>query len=351
VSGATGTVASTVTGDAFGRVIKSGAGTLVLTGANTYTGATTVNSGTLQVNAASQSPILTGAGADIRSGRVVFDYAGGTAPDVRTLLTASYNGGVDAFQTGQLRSSTATPARTLGWRDDGVSAVTVMYTVNGDANLSGGVTLADVNTAKANFGGNNDVWATGDFNYDGNVTLADINTTKARFGDSLAAPDSAPAAASVASAASASLADVGTNALADRAELVVDVVTGQVRIVGNDADVAEITSYEIGSPSGSIVLANWLSLADQARPGWGELPSTSQLLGEDHGFTADTVNATGFGLGALFKVAGGTQDLRFNYGDENFVTGVGTVTYVPEPGSIGLLAAGAIGLLARRRRA
>ena len=49
VSGATGTVSSNVTGDAFGRVIKSGAGTITLASANSYGGGTTVNGGTLVV--------------------------------------------------------------------------------------------------------------------------------------------------------------------------------------------------------------------------------------------------------------------------------------------------------------
>ena len=44
------------------------------------------------------------------------------------------------------------------------------------------------------------------------------------------------------------------------------------------------------------------SLADQGRAGWGELPGTQFLVGEDHGFTADTVNLAGFTLGNLFTV-------------------------------------------------
>ncbi|NQU25037.1 MAG: autotransporter-associated beta strand repeat-containing protein, partial [Candidatus Nealsonbacteria bacterium] len=59
-SGVTSTIATTISEDAAGRqLIKTGDGTLVLSGANSYTGPTTVLDGTLQVGAAGALPAVT----------------------------------------------------------------------------------------------------------------------------------------------------------------------------------------------------------------------------------------------------------------------------------------------------
>ena len=71
---------------------KSGSATAVLTGANSYTGRTTVTGGTLQLASNAQNCVLNLGGADMQSGGLVFDYAGGSDPaaTIRGLLLASY---------------------------------------------------------------------------------------------------------------------------------------------------------------------------------------------------------------------------------------------------------------------
>ena len=44
----TATISSTLAGT--GGLVKSGAGTVVLTGTNTYTGSTTINAGTIRIS-------------------------------------------------------------------------------------------------------------------------------------------------------------------------------------------------------------------------------------------------------------------------------------------------------------
>jgi hypothetical protein len=58
----------------------------------------------------------------------------------------------------------------------------------------------------------------------------------------------------------------------------------------------------------------------------------------------------------MFKTlaSGGIKDVLFQWNDMNNVTYTSTVSYVgapvPEPGSVSLIAMGAMGLLGRRRR-
>ena len=160
-----------------GQFSKTGDGTLTLTGTNTYIGKTIVSGGTLKVNKDSQAPLLiNAAGTDIQTGRVIFDYTGESAPDVRS-----------AIISGQITSTTATDRKGLGYVDDGSSTVTVMYTYFGDANLDGTVGSNDFDALAAHFGETDSKvsWANGDFNYDGTVNALDFNALATNYGQSL----------------------------------------------------------------------------------------------------------------------------------------------------------------------
>jgi autotransporter-associated beta strand protein len=176
-------------------VNKIGTGTLTFTGANTYGGLTTVSGGTLELGtAAARHPVFDLGGANIQNdwSKLVFDYAGASddpAAQIASILTTSYGpvGGhpFSAVNGGKIFSSTAESAgRALGWSDNGTNQVTVMYTMNGDANLDGAVNLGDLTDVLANYN-KPGTWSTGDFNYDGMVNLADLTDVLANYNKSL----------------------------------------------------------------------------------------------------------------------------------------------------------------------
>ena len=122
-------------------------------------------------------------GADIQSGTIVFDYAGGrrSASDDRSLLKASYDGG--RWDVGQFRDSTAlATGLTLGLLDDtSLHQVKVMATYPGDFNLDGVVDSLDNSVwfAGAFIG---TTWQQGDANYDGAVDGLDRDLVLAHVG-------------------------------------------------------------------------------------------------------------------------------------------------------------------------
>ena len=175
-----------------GTVAKSAAGTVTLTGANTYTGVNTITGGTLRVTTAASTPVLSGAGTNIQNGQLVVDYTGNASPAVtiRGLLAGSFTDATTpgVMDSGVLRSSTATAARGLGYRDDGAGTVTIKATLFGDADLDGGVSINDFNALAGNFGqSTGKVWVDGDFDYDGGVSINDFNLLAGNFGQSLPA--------------------------------------------------------------------------------------------------------------------------------------------------------------------
>ncbi|MGC4030131.1 MAG: PEP-CTERM sorting domain-containing protein [Tepidisphaeraceae bacterium] len=180
-----------------GGLTKSGAGTLNLTAANTYTGTTTVAAGTLKANEAASAVLLTGAGGvDVQGGKLVLDYTGGTSPvvSVKTILDAGYAGG---FTAGQIKSTTLPGGRTLGYGDNG-SAVTIRVTLAGDADLDGDVDFNDFLVLQANFGTANTRFDQGNFNYDGFTDFNDFLQLQASFGQSVTGDEVAFTSAQVA---------------------------------------------------------------------------------------------------------------------------------------------------------
>jgi autotransporter-associated beta strand protein len=161
---------------------KSGDATVVLDVPCSYGGRTTVTGGRLELTPVAQDTVFNLGGADIQSGRMVFDYCGDSLGTmILGLLTLSYHGG--QWDMGQFRNSTAaSTGLTLGWLDSPErDAVTVMATYAGDFNLDGVVNGADKDILTSHLGRTGD-WSAGDANYDGRIDLVDWYLWKSSLG-------------------------------------------------------------------------------------------------------------------------------------------------------------------------
>ena len=145
---------------------------------------------------------------------------------------------------------------------------------------------------------------------------------------------------------------------ADEVALTVNVVTGEVRLVGNAADPAEMRSYQIGSLGGSLDSTQWNSLTLQGFGGWEDFDPVPNGAVTEITFTNSplTINDVGISLGALFR-PGFTQDLQFGYTEQDNDAAnpeglTGAITYVPEPSTAAVVfALAGLSTLRRRRQA
>ena len=186
------------------RLVKQGAGTLVLSAANTHAGGTVVTAGTLivqNVAALGSGPLEVQAGA-----KMVLDVGTGTV-DITSLVLAS--GGLLDFGAGKLTAGSglnrtsilaainagkndgswngttgftstvvaSTAGRTLGWLNNGGS-YTVGFAAPGDSNLDGLVEIQDIaallSASKYETGLAAD-WSEGDMNHDGLFDVTDVS--------------------------------------------------------------------------------------------------------------------------------------------------------------------------------
>jgi autotransporter-associated beta strand protein len=188
-AGLSATIDSSVGGTV--GVALSGGGTLTLSGANYYTGRSVLQAGVLELGPSAQGPVLAGDGADVRHGKMLFDYAT-TAPDVLTPLRTSYNS-TGQWTAGRFLCPTKDATHGLGWGDDTVNKkVTVAYTLYGDSNLDSTVDGTDLNAVLSNYNSTGAVWSQGDFNYDGTVDGTDLNTALSNYNQHLSVGAAVP---------------------------------------------------------------------------------------------------------------------------------------------------------------
>jgi hypothetical protein len=190
-----------------GGLTLAGSGTVSLSGLNFYLGATSVNSGQLNVGSSGALPattaltvgtasvaatvlfaskvgqatvsslaILGNSTLDLTNNSLAINYTGASpAATIRGYLVAGYNG--DQWNGTGIISSTAAATSNhitaLGYTDSG-SQILIKYTWIGDTDLDGVVTADDL-ANMAPVGTTNATWAMGDFNYDGVVNQDDYS--------------------------------------------------------------------------------------------------------------------------------------------------------------------------------
>jgi autotransporter-associated beta strand protein len=190
-----------------GALTKSGSRALLINSANTYTGGTTVNNGTLIANRLSNGTLtinggvaritakavandptgttvvpainIAGGGAlDLTNNSMVIDYAGSVGTlvdDTRTRLAS-----------GLITSTLADATHAVGYADNnllGMSSVggvsvdsssfLLKFTYFGDANLDARVDVSDLGALATNWQASG-VWTGGDFDYSGTVDVNDL---------------------------------------------------------------------------------------------------------------------------------------------------------------------------------
>jgi fibronectin-binding autotransporter adhesin len=187
-------------------VVKMGAGTLVVDQANTLTGSTSVQQGTLQLangSALGSSTVIPVAGGTVSLAPYLQTTVGGLAPNAgglvdlgsglvtvasglspTDLVTAIVAGRGDGSWTGTSGITSSVAAsdvavsipRAVGWLDNGDGSVTAAFAAPGDTNLDWQVDVLDASNFLS-FGkfdsGLPAAWQEGDFNYDGVVDVLD----------------------------------------------------------------------------------------------------------------------------------------------------------------------------------
>jgi autotransporter-associated beta strand protein len=176
-----------------GQLTKVGAGTVTLSGNNSYTGLTNVQAGVLSlINDGSNNahaPLLA-SGADITGGQLLLDYQGNSANDP----AASDPAGFKAKFASKLIKSSAPLHNAVYVDDTGNGKVKLFAALSGDIDLDNSVTSGDFSVLANHFNSaTSNLWADGDFNYDGVVNALDFNLLANNFGVSQSLDAPAPA--------------------------------------------------------------------------------------------------------------------------------------------------------------
>lgn len=140
------------------------------------------------------------------NGTLKVHYTGATVlPTILPLIISGRNSGTWDGAGIQSTGAHASGGGTAVGYSDVAGVVTLKYTRNGDSDLNGSTSFADLVAVAQNYGqSGSQTWAKGDFNYDGKTDFADLVAVAQNYGSSLpaapveAAPVPAPVPAPVA---------------------------------------------------------------------------------------------------------------------------------------------------------
>ena len=211
VDAGTLTIVRTISGT--GGLVKMGSGRLVLAGANSYAGGTTLLAGTLEASSAASLASGSAAGRitvvggtltlpsgaaetlvvsllsvdqakaarlDLGAGRIDITAGGSTAAELKADILAGRGTGLWSGSSGITSAAVAVagPGRSVGWLANADGTLSVGFAANGDTNIDGAVDILDA----ANFVAGNRFdtgipvdWQDGDFNYDGVLDILDAS--------------------------------------------------------------------------------------------------------------------------------------------------------------------------------
>jgi autotransporter-associated beta strand protein len=174
-------------------VAKTGTGTLVMDGPNTFTGQTNVAAGTLEIAhplalATSTLQVASGAtatvapylattvkGLDLSAGGrldvgngMVTVTSGLSVANMVAAIVVGQSGGSGITSSAVAAANAAGDPRAIGWLDNGDGSVTFAFAAPGDTNLDGQIDVLDAASLSGAARFNDTaVWSEGDFNYDG----------------------------------------------------------------------------------------------------------------------------------------------------------------------------------------
>jgi autotransporter-associated beta strand protein len=205
------TIARTISGT--GGLVKTGSGRLVLAGANSYAGGTTLLAGTLEASSAASLASGSVAGRiivvggtltlpsgaaetlvvsllsvdqakaarlDLGAGRIDITAGGSTAAELKADILAGRGTGLWSGSSGITSAAVAVvgQTRSVGWLANADGTLRVGFAANGDTNIDGSIDILDA----ANFVAGNRFdtgaaadWQDGDFNYDGVLDILDAS--------------------------------------------------------------------------------------------------------------------------------------------------------------------------------
>lgn len=381
-SGGTFTVADTIANSSTGGLIgvnKLGAGTLVLTGTNTYTGKTTISAGTLSVssiaNRSSASSI--GAPATAPNGTIAIGsntstgtllYTGGTASTNRVINLAGTTGGatLDSSGTGALTftsnfTATGAGAKTLtltgttsgntisgaivdnsslnktsltksgagSWILSGVNTYTGITTISAGT-LTLGATGTIANSTTINLGttastGTLDLTAKSAFTFGSTQTVSGVGTINIGSGKTLTV------AGGLAPGNSTGIVNVTGDLTFSGTTITTMEISGAGGVAGTDFDQINVSgTFTTGGTLNITSLGGFTPTAGSSFQLFSALTSI--------GGSFSTINLIGFGSGVTFD----TSELDS--------TGLLKVSAIPEPSTFAALAGLATLALATTRR-